>query len=147
VWDVTFSRDGTRLAAACNDGLVRVLDIPSGRVVELEGHIGTVTYVEFAMHDGQLISSGVDGTVRLWNLATRTGVVVHREPAGITLAQRVPDSSLVIHASHDARMIRIWDSRVLPPLDGDPEAMQRWLAQATSAEAAAAGHLATPAGR
>jgi len=143
-WDTAFSRDATQLAVACSDGLIRVLDIATGRVDELEGHSGTVAYLEFALHDQQLISGGVDGTVRLWNLATRTGVVVHREPAGITLVQRVPDSPLIIHASYDARMIRIWDSRVLPPFDGDPDALLRWLAAATTAEVAAGGRLATP---
>jgi len=144
VWDVAFSRDATRLAAACSDGLVRVLEIASGRVVELEGHIGTVSYVEFARHDRELISSGVDGTVRLWNLATGTGVVVHREPVAITLAQRVPDSPLMIHHSFDAQMFRIWDSRVLPPLDGEPGALLQWLDDATTAKVAPAGRLASP---
>ena len=143
-WILAFSRDGKQLALGCSDGLVRVLDIATGRVVELEGHIGAVLYLEFALHDSQLISSGVDGTVRLWDPASRAGVVIHREPSGVTLAQRVPDSPLVIHGGYEARMIRIWDSRVLPPLDGDREALLRWLAAATTAEVAAGGRLATP---
>jgi eukaryotic-like serine/threonine-protein kinase len=143
-WNMTFSRDGKRLALGCSDGLIRVVDIATGGVVELEGHIGAVLYLEFALHDSQLISSGIDGTVRLWNPASRAGIVIHREPSGITLAQRVPDSPLVIDGGYEARMIRIWDSRVLPPQRGDPDALQRWLAAATTAEVTPGGRLATP---
>ncbi|HUJ61215.1 MAG TPA: protein kinase [Kofleriaceae bacterium] len=145
-WNLAFSPDGTLLAAACTDGLVRVLDIPTARVQELRGHVGSLDGVAFAPDGRHLISTGSDGTVRLWDRTTGAGAVIRREPFMLGPASFVGTSSLVLEFSFASRTLRTWDTRVVPPLDGDPAALVRWLDAATTAQVDLAGELATPVG-
>jgi WD40 repeat protein len=67
---LAFSPDGTRLAAACGDGKIRVWDRRTGQLVELPGHDGYVYSVAFHPTEAnRLASSGSDGQVRVWDVA------------------------------------------------------------------------------
>ncbi len=72
VWDVAFSSDGHRLAAALGDGRAMVWqvksDTPSGPAESLKGHAGAVLAVAFAPGGGTLASAGAGGAVLLWNV-------------------------------------------------------------------------------
>jgi WD40 repeat protein len=67
---VSFSPDGSLLAAACSDGMVRVWEVDSGKVVR--GYRGPApTQSAVYSPDGtRLASAHGDGTVRLWDTAT-----------------------------------------------------------------------------
>ncbi|KAF4336913.1 transcriptional repressor tup1 [Fusarium beomiforme] len=67
---VCFSPDDLYLVVACEDHIVRVWDMTSGRLNwSLRGHKESV-YTLDIMQDGTTIASGGgDGTVRLWDLA------------------------------------------------------------------------------
>jgi WD40 repeat protein len=140
IWNQSFSPDGARLAVASNDGLIHVVDLATGHVHELRGHLGATSGADFLGGD-RVLTSGVDGTLRLWSLATDTGEVVHREPTPITSVQ-VLTNGLAVIRSHDTHMFRIWDTRVLPPLE--PAQLSPWLAHVTTATVDARGELNTP---
>ena len=71
IYGLTFSPDGTRLASGCSDGLVRVTEVPDGRVsYELTAHKSSVWRPVFRPDGGQLATASNDGTVRLWDAAT-----------------------------------------------------------------------------
>ncbi len=144
VWMLAFSADGARVGAACGDSVIRVIDIATGKVHELAGHVGAAGGVDLNADGSEVVSSGVDGTVRLWNLATGVGLIAHREPFPVTAVQFVRGTSLVLERGHDARAYRLWDTRVLPPLSSDREALSRWIAGATTAVVDEQGALATP---
>ncbi len=57
-----------RIAAAGDDGIVRVFSFDSKAVRAMEGHRGAVTALAFTPRDGRLASTGDDGTVRFWYL-------------------------------------------------------------------------------
>ncbi|MFD8811055.1 P-loop NTPase fold protein, partial [Streptomyces sp. NPDC059627] len=68
---VAFSGDGTLLATAGDDGLVRVWDPRTGRAVRaLTGHTSGVLSVTFSRRGNLLASTGYDGTIRVWDPVT-----------------------------------------------------------------------------
>ena len=137
VWGLAFSHDDRMLGAAGSDGVARVVELANGRVYELVGHVGTVAGIDFGP---TVITSGTDGTVRSWDLESGHGVVIHREPFPVTSVQFVQGTSLVMERGYDADVIRIWDTRVLPP-SAD---LVPWLGRVTEASVDARGDVSDP---
>jgi dipeptidyl aminopeptidase/acylaminoacyl peptidase len=77
--DAAFSPDGTLIATASVDGLVRLWSAATGKLIAtLEGHDASVLSVTFS-HDGKLLlSSSLDHDLRIWSVARRTSVRVLR---------------------------------------------------------------------
>ncbi|MEQ8677010.1 MAG: sortase [Aggregatilineales bacterium] len=68
VMSLTFSDDGETLISGGMDGQIRVWSLASDdEPPVLHGHIAPVTRVDFT-EDGRLVSVGLDGTVRLWDV-------------------------------------------------------------------------------
>ena len=65
---LTFSADGRTLAIGTDDGLIRLLDMPSGheRAV-LRGHNGAVRSVAFSADAHQLVSTSENRSLMLWD--------------------------------------------------------------------------------
>lgn len=64
---VAFDSSGTVLAIASNDGSVKINEVATGNISQLTGHEEAVQNVLFD-HAGEfLLSSGSDGTVRIWS--------------------------------------------------------------------------------
>jgi WD40 repeat protein len=65
---VAFSPEGSRLAAASEDGTVKVWDVATGQeTLTLKGHTGSVTSVVFSPEGWRLASASQDGTVKVWD--------------------------------------------------------------------------------
>ena len=73
VRSVSFSPDGSLLAAGTGDGTIFVWDVEAGEIVEtLVGHTDWVESVAFAPDGSLLASASSDRTVKLWDLSKRT---------------------------------------------------------------------------
>ncbi|MEV7955323.1 NB-ARC domain-containing protein [Streptomyces sp. NPDC088141] len=77
------------------------------------GHVGAVTSVAAAA--SLVCSGGEDGTVRLWNMASRRLLRSHRGHTGWVFATALsPDAGLLASAGDDGA-IRLWDTRTGMP--------------------------------
>ncbi len=84
---VSFSPNGELLAAAVEDGTIKLWQVSDGKLLQsLKGHQGKVMSVSFSP-DGQLLaSSGEDATVKLWGSGQKRNL--HRLPNfGICLSR------------------------------------------------------------
>jgi WD40 repeat protein len=64
-----FSPDGSRLATAGADRVIRLWNVSDGKAIkEFIGHRMTVTAVEFSPDGRRLVSASLDHTLRLWEL-------------------------------------------------------------------------------
>ncbi|GLZ03979.1 hypothetical protein Acsp03_14450 [Actinomadura sp. NBRC 104412] len=76
----------------------------------LHGHEGTVWSVDWSPDGSRLVSSGAEGTVRIWDVRTRTQLAAldgHEGP--VCAVAWSPDGRLLASASDDGT-IRVWDA-------------------------------------
>ncbi|MFF4648278.1 AAA family ATPase [Streptomyces sp. NPDC001389] len=122
---LTFSPNGSTLAAAAEDGTVRLWNValpehitPLGNV--LTGHTGAVSSLQFSPDGSILATAGNDSTVRLWTLPG-SRLLQRTEPVGVSIS---PDGDiLAVHGDGTDRGVRLW--RISPagtvtPIDAGP---------------------------
>ena len=128
-YDLAFSPDGSLLALACTDPVVRLFDVATRKIVAaLHGHESPISAVAFS-HDGlRLASAGsTDGTVNIWDVERRTLLLsLRRGVADVTDVAFPPNANWVV-VSYGARFfsfspqpsltmeypdeqVRIWDA-------------------------------------
>ena len=75
----------------------------------LRGHVGDVYHAEFSPDGRMIVSSGKDGTARLWNATTGEAIrVIETQGGEANWATFSPDGKSIVTAHDDGR-IRIWD--------------------------------------
>ncbi|HEY7424829.1 MAG TPA: serine/threonine-protein kinase [Gemmataceae bacterium] len=105
---LTFSPDGTHLAAAGQDGNVRVWDVATQSLRWTSPHRGGVNYLAFAP-DGELLASGGDdGCVALWKPATGARRFHLRGEAGPVNALAFSPDGLTLASVTTAQSIQQW---------------------------------------
>ncbi|KAI7865767.1 WD40-repeat-containing domain protein [Spinellus fusiger] len=73
VWCLAVNNTGTRLAAACEDGCIRLFDIADDRleyIRSFEAQKGRILSVAWSPEDTFIVSGGSDSSLRTWNVAT-----------------------------------------------------------------------------
>mgnify|MGYP001139186178 CR=1 FL=1 len=98
-----------RLAAGCDDGRVRVVDVDAGAVVTtLRGHMGGVTALA-VLPDDMLASGSTDGSARVWDVGARACVAtLAGHTSGVSCLAVLPDGRLASGARGD-NGVRLWD--------------------------------------
>ena len=99
-YKVVFSPDGQFLAGSGEDGIPHLRDRQGNQLAEFKGHQGEADIVIVSPDAKQLVTQGIDGTIRLWDLDLDGKHLAkfkdHRESFGMIFS---PDGSLL--ASRD----------------------------------------------
>ncbi len=74
ITSVSWSWDGSTLATACQDGVIRLWNSDGSFLRLLEGHTGSVFTLKWAPGDKLLLSAGEDGVAMVWNVAAGSAV-------------------------------------------------------------------------
>jgi WD40 repeat protein/tRNA A-37 threonylcarbamoyl transferase component Bud32 len=104
-----WSEDGARILAGCPDGNIEIWEIENGRKAgALVGHEAKVTSLEPSRFG--LVSTGADGTVRLWDPKTNQLVRTFAGHEGsVEHAVLHPDGTRILSAGLD-QTVRVWDT-------------------------------------
>jgi WD40 repeat protein len=78
---LAFTPDEKRLVAGTDDGRIGWFDLVDGALVRLdEGHVGPITAISFAAFQAVMLTSGVDGAVRVWSFDDEPTLLNERTP-------------------------------------------------------------------
>ena len=103
VTDLTFSADGTRIAAG-GDGRIWIYDVPSGaQFAMLSGYTERIRALAFAPDNALLASGSEDCTLRLWDTGTAREI--------LTLAGDSNLAQALASSSPDGVPLPSWDPR------------------------------------
>jgi WD40 repeat protein len=108
VLSMQFSRDGSKVVTASEDGKVRIYST-SGWNLEhtLSGHDGAVRWAEFSPNGQWVVSCGDDKTVRVWSAETGELLRTLRESqAPVLTAAFSPNSQYI--AATTAKKVLVW---------------------------------------
>lgn len=109
-WTIALNRDGTQLAVACTDCVVRLWDTRSGELLQtFVGHTREVHGVALSQKGELLASTSCDQTIRLWNIQTGASQRILQGHTDLVLSAHFsPDDRLLASNSAD-ETIRLWD--------------------------------------
>ena len=125
---VTYSTDGSKVAAGLRDGTVTIWDLQSGESKQfhtLKGGRGRIIDIQFSPDDKLLAASSLDSRVILWNVKKGTiyqSLIGHE---GAVQSIVFKDNKKLATASSDKRVF-IWDvksGRKLHTLEGHRDAI------------------------
>jgi WD40 repeat protein len=118
---LAISPNGKLLATGGADGVARIRDLATGRLVhDLRGHTKAVTAVAFSPDDTTLATSSVDHDIRLWDiLSGRPGPVLRAHYAVVSDVAYSPDGRWLVSAGPTtAGLFRMPDGVFLTYLRG-----------------------------
>ncbi|MBS1811235.1 MAG: protein kinase [Acidobacteria bacterium] len=106
-----YSPDGTMLATACEDRLLRLWDATNGQLLaELSGHTNFVNDVAFSQDGKRLVSSSSDLTAKIWDVTQRRELLTLKgHTAKVNRAVFSPDGLTVASCADDGTWKK-WDA-------------------------------------
>ncbi|SMP43794.1 Serine/threonine protein kinase [Neorhodopirellula lusitana] len=109
VWSVDFAPDGERLAAAIEDGSVRIWNIDDQKLLKsFHAHRGIVWMVAYHPTRPLLLSSGDDSTIKLWDSVRFELVKQWKATSAVRSAAFSPDGSRVVAGDREGT-IHVYD--------------------------------------
>ncbi|KAH7919603.1 WD40 repeat-like protein [Leucogyrophana mollusca] len=132
IFCVTFSPDGTRIAAGFRDGYFQVIDILTGEstVGPIKGHAEFVSSVVYSPDGLLLVTASADKSIRVWDPKTgvETGKPMLGHEYGVNCLSITADGRRVASGGND-KTVRVWDLETRLQV-GDPfrvDAVDVWV--------------------
>jgi WD40 repeat protein len=122
VKSVTFSPDGQTVLSGSQDGMLRLWDVASSRLLKtLMGHSDGVMSVAFSPDGRSALSGSDDDTLKLWDVASgRLRRTFEGHQRGVESVAFSPDGRSLLSGSADDKL-KLWDAasgRLLKTLTG-----------------------------
>ena len=109
IHSVSFSPDGTRLAAASEDGSVKVWDTATGEEVFNLPRLSGLYDIAF-LADGRFATAGQDGTARVWDPLSGHQILTLAGPTSTVISVAgSPDGKRIATGAYDGSL-RVWDA-------------------------------------
>jgi WD40 repeat protein len=111
-FDVAWSPDGRRLAAAAKDGTVVIWDVAGAKEIRrLFGHSREVVSVGWSPDGQKLASASWDGTVKIWNTQTGSQLLSFGGQSGAVCSVAWSPDGLSLASSGSDRTVQMWDAK------------------------------------
>src|SRR5262249_48073507 len=94
IYSAVFTRDGSTLLTASDDGTARVWNLADGSAITLRGHDDDVYRARFSPDEQFAVSASLDGSLRVWPIANAEVKVLH-EGAAVEALDVSGDTALV----------------------------------------------------
>ena len=109
VYSVAFSPDGKQIVCGGADAMVRIVDVATARVKQLEGHTREIRSVAWSPDGKRIVSGSWDKTVRVWDPETGQEMLTLKAHAReVDCVAFSPDSMRIASGSKD-QTLRIWN--------------------------------------
>jgi WD40 repeat protein len=101
IFGLEFSPDGTRIATAGGDKLIKLWELETRKeLARLEGHSAQVLSVAFNTDATQLVSGGADAELNVWDVQTREKIIsLGKHTTAVTAVSWPGDGKAVIAAT------------------------------------------------
>lgn len=121
IWSLAFSPDGTLLASASADKIVKIWDVSDVKkpklLRDLIGHNDEILSISFSSDGSFLASGGVDKVIKLWNIETGDCIkTLEGSNAAIESVSLSKDSQYLAGGSKDGKVI-IWSLETSKPIE------------------------------
>jgi U3 small nucleolar RNA-associated protein 21 len=111
---IQLHRPSSLLAIACADFVLRIVDLDARRIVrEFRGHRNRITDLAFSPDARTVVTAGMDGTLRAWDVPTGFMVDCFSTPAICTSLAYSPKGDFLATAHADSVGIYLWNDRRL----------------------------------
>ncbi len=112
VLSIAFSRNGKKVATACEDGKVRIWSVPEWKLLQtLSGHQGPVHWAEFSPDGNWVGSGGEDKTVRIWSAGDgKLEQTLQESQASVLTVAFSPNGEYV--AASSEQIVLVWQRTV-----------------------------------
>lgn len=109
VYSVAFSPNGNCMASGSGDGEIRIWNLQDYTSVTLDQNTPHVDCLSFS-RDGELLASGGDGNIRLWNVESASCILTLQEedPVVVESLTFSPDGRTLASGTW-GNVIRLWD--------------------------------------
>jgi WD40 repeat protein/energy-coupling factor transporter ATP-binding protein EcfA2 len=111
IYDLSFSPDSKKIATASWDGTIKIWDTSTGNEQETLENLGDqdkVYSLDFNVDGTKLASGGYkDGSIKLWDLNSRTSKVIGRHQKPANFVRFSPDGKTIVSSSDDG-IIQLW---------------------------------------
>jgi WD40 repeat protein len=113
IWEISFNRSGDRLVSCGADGAIILWNTETGQALWQVGHgmQSALNGVVFTPDERQIISAGIDNTVRIWEATSGGQIETRNVPQGIWALNVSPDGRWLGYQTHEngVNQVKLWD--------------------------------------